>query len=177
MPSSRRARPRVIAAAREQGPPASATGPPASAGLQTVQRLDERLLRCPPPGRHTRLLDLGERGCGDVHKYVWANYKWVEYAFGCAHCNPWWEWHLNHFQGHQVELTRARSPWIRNSGQLQTYGFTLSFADYLSLQDLATYGSITSMTYSYQSGCSGKRLLWGNGTDPASAPIGQASCV
>ncbi len=36
---------------------------------------------------------------GAYHRYVWANYKWVKYAFSCAHCNPWWEWHLHHWQG------------------------------------------------------------------------------
>jgi hypothetical protein len=78
---------------------------------------------------------------------------------------------------HRVELIPARSPWIRDSGQLKQYGFTLSFAGYLALQDLATYGRITSMTYAYSSGCSGNRILWGDGTDPVDAPIVQVSCV
>ncbi len=145
---------------------------------------------------------------GNYHRYVWANYKWLKYAYNCAHCNPWWEWHLHHFQGtisdynpnsnangrvigtlsyspppldtdpnHQVPLTRDNSPWTRDTGQYKKYGFTLSFAGYLGLESLATYGKITSMKYAYALGCSGKRILWGDGTDPVDAPIVQASCV
>jgi hypothetical protein len=79
---------------------------------------------------------------------------------------------------HHVVLTSSSPPEVRDYGQYHSYGFSLDVAGFLSLTDIATYGNITSMTWAYNSGgCTGTRVLWGNGADVASTDIVQASCV
>lgn len=75
-----------------------------------------------------------------------------------------------------MRLYSSNSPWSRYQGQYKEYGFSLDVAGMLALTDKATYGTITKVTWKYITGCSKTRVLWGSGTDPASAPIVQASC-
>jgi hypothetical protein len=49
----------------------------------------------------------------------------------------------------------------------------------ISLEDLTTYGSITSLTWAYRRGCrrGDVRVVWGGHDDPVNAPRVMASCV
>lgn len=60
-----------------------------------------------------------------------------------------------------------------------SYGESLDFAGFLQVSAKATYGNITSVTWTAtSSGCSSpnSRLLWGNGKSVPNAPIVQANC-
>jgi hypothetical protein len=72
----------------------------------------------------------------------------------------------------------AQSPSVtRSSDRIETYGYSFSFAGFVSASAQSTYGSITSVTWDYvSSGCTSDRLLWGNGYAPSQAPIEQANC-
>ena len=77
-------------------------------------------------------------------------------------------------------LTTYNSGWGRSSGTRQTYSFELDVAGFLNLSDWATYASITSQNWWYQSsGCGSpnERILWGNSVDPGVARIVQADCI
>jgi hypothetical protein len=53
-------------------------------------------------------------------------------------------------------------------------------AGFLNVQDWATYGSITSQNWWYQSsGCGSpdERILWGNSVDTTVARVIQADCI
>ncbi len=71
----------------------------------------------------------------------------------------------------------TNSGWGRNSGTRHSYGWTLGVAGFITLGARATYGSITSTHWYYESGCSKKRVIWGYNTDPSSAEIVQANCI
>jgi hypothetical protein len=77
-------------------------------------------------------------------------------------------------------LTSNNSGWGRDSGTRQTYSFQLDVAGFLNVQDWATYGSITSQNWWYQSsGCGSpdERILWGNSVDTTVARVIQADCI
>jgi hypothetical protein len=80
-----------------------------------------------------------------------------------------------------VVLDTHTSPIERDTSITKTYGFSLDFAGFVSVDSKATYGNITSVTWTYLSaGCSSsgyQRLLWGNGYTVTDAPIVQASCA
>ncbi len=49
----------------------------------------------------------------------------------------------------------------------------------MSLKDVMTYASITSVSWKYEAGCGAGdvRTVWGDQTDPVAATVVLASCV
>ena len=81
---------------------------------------------------------------------------------------------------HRLKITDANSGWTRQLGQYYEYTFSLDFAGFLNVQDISSYGVITSMRFDkLNSGCASPkaRYVWGDGTDLGAAPIVQASCI
>jgi hypothetical protein len=88
-----------------------------------------------------------------------------------------------------VVIHRGDPPWIRNLGNRvensQGTDFTLGSlpggisGGHFGIADLTTYGSITSVSWTFTKGCpSGyKRAVWGHGIDPVEAGRALASCV
>lgn len=77
-------------------------------------------------------------------------------------------------------LTPSFPNFRRDSGTRITYDFELNVAGFISLGSESTFGSITSGVWKYQStNCPApkKRVIWGDGVDPASARIIQANCM
>jgi hypothetical protein len=138
--------------------------------------------------------------------YYWVEYQYT--LCNVKSCVTYHEWHLNHWSGaltdtnpnadkngstiglvaysppafdtnpnHEINLNQQKT-YTRQSGQYRSYSFSLSMAGFVGLTDVATYGSVTSMTWNKGTGCSsGTDYLWGNGTDPGAADIVQASCI
>ena len=83
-------------------------------------------------------------------------------------------------RNYTVPLDAVHSPSLtRESVISHSYGFQADFAGFVSINDTATYGHITSVTWSYvapQSLCGQDRLLWGNGNIVSQIPIVQANC-
>lgn len=92
---------------------------------------------------------------------------YVNYAYPAFTTNP----------NYVVGLTSHYPSWTRNQNQYWTYSFAADFAGFVTYQTTASYGSITSVTWSRTSaGCGSGTALWGNGNDPVAAPIVQANC-
>jgi hypothetical protein len=88
-----------------------------------------------------------------------------------------------------VEILPDSLPWERDNGTRQEndvdLGFSLGSLPHgisggsISLEDITTYGSITSVTWTYRSGCKrgDVRVVWGARDDPVDATRVMSSCV
>jgi len=88
-----------------------------------------------------------------------------------------------------VQIFSNSLPWERDNGTRQendvSLGFSLGSLPHgisggsISLEDLTTYGSITSVTWTYRKGCKrgDVRVVWGVHDDPVDATRVMASCV
>ncbi len=87
-----------------------------------------------------------------------------------------------------VKITSNSLPWSRSTGQDEENdlgaNFTLGgikgvIGPTLSLEDLTTYGSITSVTWSYEKGCpkGDTRIVYGYHNDPVAAGRVLAACA
>lgn len=91
--------------------------------------------------------------------------------------------------GWAVEIRSNSLPFERDNGTRQEnevgLGFSLGGLPHgisggsLSLQDVTTYGSVTSVSWSYRKGCrrGDVRVVWGVHDDPVHAPRVMSSCV
>jgi hypothetical protein len=157
---------------------------------------------------------------GWFHRWIWADYYFIEYGIGLPHGAGFIEWEPDHFQGtvsddnpqktpkHKVvgeknfvepafqpgpggnwyvRITSNSPPWTRSSGTREENGMGIDFTlggdenftgGSLSLQDLMTYASITSATWSYVKGCGRgyTRVLYGYRNDPVAAGRVLAAC-
>jgi len=88
-----------------------------------------------------------------------------------------------------VRIFANSVPWVRDNGTRQEnevgIGFSLGSLPHgisggsISLEDLTTYGSITSVTWTYRKGCrrGDVRVVWGRHDDPVNASRVMSSCV
>ena len=79
-----------------------------------------------------------------------------------------------------TQLTETHPDATRSTVNSHEYDFQLAAAGFLGLDSQAAYGTITSVTWHWRKqGCSApkSRVLWGHDSDPAVAPVMQASCM
>jgi hypothetical protein len=83
-----------------------------------------------------------------------------------------------------VILSTSSDFVYRNGGTREGHSFGLSFAGFLTVNAKSTYGTITTMKWTYDTnsnhpGCSApnKRVIWGEGTDVYKTKIVDASCM
>jgi hypothetical protein len=88
-----------------------------------------------------------------------------------------------------VKIKPFSEPWTRSTGTRQENDLGVDFTmgplpegdigTSIHLEDLMTYASITSVTWTYIKGCPGgdTRVVWGQHTDPVQATRVMASCV
>jgi hypothetical protein len=88
-----------------------------------------------------------------------------------------------------VKIKPFSEPWTRSTGTRQENDLGVDFTmgplpegdigTSIHLEDLMTYASITSVTWTYIKGCpdGDTRVAWGQHTDPVQATRVMASCV
>lgn len=158
---------------------------------------------------------------GWYHRWIWADYYFIEYGIGLPHGAGFTQWEPDHFQGtvsdnnpqktpkHKVigslnfsepklncgpghnwcvRITSDSLPWTRSTGTREENGIGINYTlggdseftgGSMSLADLMTYASITSVTWSYVKGCGRgyTRVVYGYRNDPVEAGRVLASCA
>jgi hypothetical protein len=88
-----------------------------------------------------------------------------------------------------VRILPSTEPWTRSNGTRQENDLGVDFTmgplpegdigTSIHLEDLMTYATITSVTWTYINGCpdGDTRVIWGHHTDPVAATRVMASCV